>query len=359
MTDDTKPPTDIVPADQALSQWTPPTQGQDDVVRCDLSPAVEYLTGLGAKSIETMQKALDRICVIIASEGVLEREAEARKVLGEKPALRFQWWRLRRPQTRWIHAQLTSKERGLAPGTARLWLSALRGVLKECSLMTGYTADGRTRPLMSADEYHQATSWRAVVGERESPGLFLDEKMRAQLFVAADGRRSPLRERDAAILAIGLGAGLRRDEIARLELKNLVNNKLTFVGKRNKERTVPLYSWALTRVQTWLRVRGNAAGPMFLSIKAIPPKGLQLTAKPITADSVSTIIYELGAAAKVDLSAHDLRRTFISNLFLQNVDPHHIQMLAGHDSLETTMRYDIRPKVLMEKSLKDVIDRLE
>ncbi|MFA6118099.1 MAG: site-specific integrase [Sphingomonas sp.] len=354
-------PQGIVPSTSApvtIEAWTPPMQDADAVVRCDQSPAVEYLTGLSPGSTETMGKSLDRLCVIIASEGVIANEAEAKKVLGEKPGLRFQWWRLRRPQTRWIHAQITSKERGLAPNTAKLWLSALRGVLKECSLMKGYTQDGRERPLMSADDFHTATAWRAVVGERESPGLFLDEKMRAKLFVACDQRRSPLRERDAAILAIGLGCGLRRAEIAGLQMSNLTNNKLTFVGKRNKQRTVPLLAWALIRVQTWLRVRGDAPGSMFFNVKAIPGK-LLMTPRPLSADSVSTVVYELGEAAGVDLSAHDLRRTFITGCFMQNMDPHHIQLLAGHDDIKTTMRYDMRPRAAMEKSLADAIDKLE
>jgi integrase len=66
--------------------------------------------------------------------------------------------------------------------------------------------------------------------------------------------------RDRAVLAIGLGAGLRRAEIASLRVDSLRDGVLRVNGKGNRMRDVPVTPPVVEAVHKWLAVRPTHRG---------------------------------------------------------------------------------------------------
>src|ERR1035438_2966536 len=89
-------------------------------------------------------------------------------------------------------------------------------------------------------------------------------RMRA-LFGLCD-RQTNAGARDAALLAVLYGVGLRRAEAVTLDLAHLdlTTNTLRVLGKGNRERSVPIPVGTTQALQQWLRVRGQAPGRLFL-----------------------------------------------------------------------------------------------
>ena len=76
--------------------------------------------------------------------------------------------------------------------------------------------------------------------------------------------------RDAAIIAILRGTGMRRSELVKLELSEFDAARGEFIirkGKRGKSRRVYLLLEAIAYIETWLEVRGIEPGPLFCRIR--------------------------------------------------------------------------------------------
>jgi len=148
--------------------------------------------------------------------------------------------------------------------------------------------------------------------------------------------------RDRAILAIMLGCGLRRSEVARLELAHVQGRDgrwviCDLVGKGGRMRSVVMPAWAKRALDgwtaaAWVRV---AEGPVFHQVDKAGNLG-----GPLSEVGVSWLIKQYGAALGFDaLAAHDLRRTYAKLSRKGGADLEQIQLSLGHASLTTTERY--------------------
>jgi integrase/recombinase XerD len=77
--------------------------------------------------------------------------------------------------------------------------------------------------------------------------------------------------RNRAILAVLLGCGLRRSEVAALTMKHIQQRDgagciLDLVGKHGRVRTVPMPTWVKVAVDSWATPAGIADGPVFRSV---------------------------------------------------------------------------------------------
>jgi site-specific recombinase XerD len=139
------------------------------------------------------------------------------------------------------------------------------------------------------------------------------------------------RVRNRAILAVLVWAGLRRVEVARLNVGSLQREgdvALRVRGKGNKERVVGLPNQAVTAIKAYLATRPGAEPdePMFL-------------VKGITARVVSKAVARAGRRLKVHLHPHLFRHTYATRLHELGVDLLVIQGLLGHESVATTEIY--------------------
>ena len=195
---------------------------------------------------------------------------------------------------------------------------------------------------MGAEEYRRAVDLRPIRGSTLPKGRALAASELRALFRACAGDPTPAGRRDAALLAVLYGGGLRRSEAAALDVGDVdaVSGALTVrSGKGRKARRVYLTAEASALVEAWLAVRGHGPGPLFLPIN----KAGRLSPRRLSGQAVLAILARRAAAAGVAaFSPHDLRRTFISDLLDRGADIATVQQLSGHANVATTARYDRR-----------------
>ena len=144
---------------------------------------------------------------------------------------------------------------GKSPATVNLYLSALKGVAKEAW----------RKKQISVEDYQHIKEIKRIRGTRSTKGraLALDELN--QLIDYCMMQDGVIAMRDAAVIALVYGAGLRRHEAAGLMLSDLdvQDATLRVLGKGNKERVNALHNRILEILDVWLLERGLEPGPLF------------------------------------------------------------------------------------------------
>lgn len=148
--------------------------------------------------------------------------------------------------------------------------------------------------------------------------------------------------RDRAVLAVALGAGLRRSEIIALTFAHLQQREgrwaiVDLVGKHGRIRSVPIPRWVMQTIEAWQSVAGFApVGYVFRPLH----KHEVLIGSQITAQLIHTIVREYAEQTGLSpLAPHDLRRTFAKTARTAGSDLDQIQASLGHASVKTTETY--------------------
>src|SRR5277367_3073863 len=117
--------------------------------------------------------------------------------------------------------------------------------------------------------------------------------------------------RDRAILAVLLGCGLRRSEVAALTFGHIQQREgrwciVDLVGKHGRVRTIPIPTWTKVAIDGWTSATGLSGGPVFRPVnrRNIIP-GERLSEK---------VVWQLlrpyaEAAGLAGIAPHDLRRS--------------------------------------------------
>ncbi|HEY9802174.1 MAG TPA: site-specific integrase [Leptolyngbyaceae cyanobacterium] len=291
-----------------------------------LHPAGVYLSSLTPGSRRTTEKALSVIARLLTSN--------------QCDALSLDWSKLRYQHTAAIRAIFIEK---YSPATANRMLCALRRVLKEC-LRLG---------LISAQDYQSAIDLKRVRGDSETPrGRLLKPEEITALLLNCKQDASAIGLRDAALIAVLSGCGLRRSEAVALEVKDFKrdDNLLKVLhGKGGKSRTVYLPPGAVGVVNDWLKIRGKSPGALICPVK----RGGHIHIGHLTDQAVMAICLKRAETAKIEpFSPHDFRRTFITRLLEAGVDVLTVCELAGHANPATTQKYDLRSETAKREAVK-------
>ena len=170
----------------------------------------------------------------------------------------------------------------------------------------------------------------------------------------------PLRKaiRDQAILAVMIGTGLRRAEVAGLTWAMIQQRDgrwaiIDLVGKRGRVRSVGIPPWVMVALDRWGQTAGQGDGRVFLALNkdgslagSVRTKGGHRTDGNVTPQAIYNVVKEHVLAAgyynrkgEAALAAHDLRRTAAALALKGGADLRQIQQMLGHASVTTTERY--------------------
>ena len=144
--------------------------------------------------------------------------------------------------------------------------------------------------------------------------------------------------RNKLIIELFYSTGIRRIELVELKLKDIdLNNKTVKVlGKRNKERIIPLISPVLQTINDYIQSRNKLEVIKNDEYFFLSKKGVKI---------YETLVYRIindyfsVASNKVKKSPHILRHTFATHLLNQGADLNAVKELLGHSSLAATQVY--------------------
>lgn len=228
--------------------------------------------------------------------------------------------------TAWFAAQVRA---GRSAGT----LMPLRGACKYALMATGVDE-------FDADRALAKPKGKAVVA-REA----LSDAQLAQYNAAVERLSEPYR---TLLLLLPL-TGLRISEMCALRVSDVVRFQndwtLRVLGKGGKTRNVPLPE-AAKRVLTAFLRRESPSGALF-----------EGTRGPVSAQSARAALHSVLTGELSHVVPHQLRHTYATRLSDRGGDLRHVQVLLGHESINTTARYTHPTEARLRNTAKLLDDK--
>lgn len=194
--------------------------------------------------------------------------------------------------------------------------------------------------LIKTEKKHlRVSEFNEVIQLIESPTIFEKDKKIAL--------------RNRAILETIFSTGLRISELINLKSSQIDNTGRIFVrGKGKKERFVYLTSRAQKHIKEYFKIRGQSKS-MYLFI---PYRGKNSPAqdKKISPNYLESKVkqYRERLGLNIPITVHGIRHAFATYMVENGANPAALQILLGHESLDTTTRYVHGSDRYAEKSFK-------
>jgi integrase len=218
----------------------------------------------------------------------------------------------------------------LAPATINVRLGAIRRLAYEA-------ADSG---LLSPDLAAGIRRVKGVkqLGIRMGNWLTVQESQQLIKSICRDTKRG---KRDAAMMGLLLGCGLRRSEVANLDISHLQRREdhwvlVDLIGKGGHIRSVPVPFWVKEAIDAWTQAAGISSGRLFRCIR----KNGDVWGRWITQNVVWYVVKKCAKRIGIEnLAPHDLRRSCARLCHAAGGELEQIQFLLGHASVQTTERY--------------------
>jgi site-specific recombinase XerD len=219
--------------------------------------------------------------------------------------------------------------RGLGAVSINVRITAVRKLALEAAdngLLAPELAAGITRVKGVASKGVRLGNWLSI--------------RQAQTLLNAPDATTTKGLRDRAILAVLLGCGLRRSEVAALTVPHVQQRDgrwciVDLVGKHGRVRTIPVPTWVKVAIDAWTSAAGVADGYVFRPVNRAGQAQSVLSEKVVW-----QLLQGYAATAGVPgIAPHDLRRTCAKMCRAAGGELEQIQLLLGHASVQTTERY--------------------
>jgi len=226
--------------------------------------------------------------------------------------------------------RVSLEARGLGSSSIIIRMSAIRKLAVEAAdngLLAPELAAGITR-VKSAKS----------VGIRVGNWLSLRQ---AQALLSAPDTATMKGLRDRAILAVLLGCGLRRSEVAALTFAHVQQRDgrwciVDLVGKHGRVRTIPMPTWVKVAIDAWTSTAGLLDGRVFRPVN----RGDRVQGEAMSEKVVWQMLQRYATDASVPgIAPHDCRRSCAKLCRAAGGELEQIQLLLGHASVQTTERY--------------------
>ena len=142
--------------------------------------------------------------------------------------------------------------------------------------------------------------------------------------------------RDKLIIDLFYTTGIRRAELIGLLIKNFGTTTLKVLGKRNKERIIPILPVIASQCAQYSAARNNLDSIVDSTYFFVTEKGIKLN---------DSFVYRLinsyfsNVSEKVKKSPHILRHSFATHMLNRGADLNSVKELLGHSSLASTQVY--------------------
>jgi len=218
---------------------------------------------------------------------------------------------------------------GLSPASINLRLSAIRKLASEAA-DNGYLPQALANGIIKVG---------GITTKGVRIGNWLNKQQAQELIRLPDTTRLK-GKRDRAILAVMLGGGLRRSEVAALTFEHIQMREarwviVDLVGKHNRVRPVPIPSWAKAAIDDWSQAAGISSGLVFRRINKVD----HLVSNSMTPQAVYDVVKEYSTWMGYPVAAHDLRRTFAKLARKGGSELTQIQLTLGHSNVAVTQKY--------------------
>jgi integrase/recombinase XerC len=186
--------------------------------------------------------------------------------------------------------------------------------------------------------------------------VFVDEHQMEDLFTDVIFEEGFNGHRDKLILDILYQTGIRRSELTHLKESDvdLFNSTIKVLGKRNKERIIPISLLLKRNLEGYLRVKKELNLSNFMLL--VSEKGHTLSDQAVYR-SVKKYLSQITTAKKK--SPHVLRHTFATHLLNNGADINAVKDLLGHANLSATQIYTHNTIDKLKKSYKQAHPRGE
>ena len=175
---------------------------------------------------------------------------------------------------------------------------------------------------------------RKIISPKSSKKLpiFIEKSKMDQLLNEIEFPNSFDGERDKLIIDLFYMTGMRLSELISVSFLDIdfINSTVKVLGKRNKERIIPLSISLLNQLENFLK-KHKLKSYFFVNLEG----------KKLTSKKVYTIVnYYLGKVSSVEKkSPHILRHTFATHMLNNGADINAIKEILGHANLSATQVY--------------------
>lgn len=194
---------------------------------------------------------------------------------------------------------------------------------------------------------------------QEAPRALSKEEQQLFLRRVAGCRRT----KDRAVALLFFYTGIRIGECVQLDVDDVSvigrkNRVVVRNGKGDRYREIPLHSEACQAIHSWLAERTEKfeEGKKLQGKEIDPALFLNPQGKRMSTASLDLIVRKIGKTCGLQLSAHVLRHTCLTNLVRNGNDLVLVAEIGGHKRLETTKKYSLPTATDKERAVEGLMD---